>query len=138
LLERAELALKPGSCGKAVIKEISKRSEGNMTLALSLLKASAARVEGVKGGRILITDITDCAGDEPKLGEDERILYQILKKHKRLPSSKLHRLYCERARHPKSQRSIRKYLQSLTTKRLLRAVGAKRWRFYELGGSGNG
>ena len=131
LFRRAGLALKKGSCDKAVIKEVSEKCEGNMTRALSLLKASVAEVESQKRNLILLTDVPDCLGDEPELGEDEQTLLQIMKERKRLTSSDLHQLYRQRARQPKSRRSFREFMRRLKDRDFVRFIGTKRWRAYE-------
>jgi hypothetical protein len=72
----------------------------------------------------------DCAED--KLSEDERTLIKILKEWKSLPAGRLFDFYREKARYPKCKRSFRNYMQGLCLKGLVKNVGEKRGRIYEI------
>jgi len=67
-----------------------------------------------------------------ELSADERILVKILREQKSLASNTLYGFYSRRARHPKSRRSFQNYMQNLCTMGLVRNVGEKRRRVYEI------
>ncbi|MDH5733089.1 MAG: hypothetical protein OEY88_04820 [Candidatus Bathyarchaeota archaeon] len=66
------------------------------------------------------------------MSADERILVNILREQKSLASNALDGFYSQRAWHPKSRRSFRNYMQNLCTMGLVRNLGEKRGRVYEI------
>ena len=134
LVERARLALRDGSYDEELLMEIAKRSKGNVTVALSLLRASIVRAEMENREKVSIEDIPNFIDESQELSDDELILLEILREHKRVKGSELYRLYYRKSKNPKTPRSVRKYMQSLRAKGLVRCIGAKRWRIYEFKG----
>jgi hypothetical protein len=59
---------------------------------------------------------------------------KILQEWKSLPASRLFAFYREKASYPKGERSFRNYMQSLCSKGLVKALGDKRGRTYEIVG----
>jgi len=49
-----------------------------------------------------------------------------------LPARRLYDFYIQNTRHPKSERSFRNYMESLCSKGLVKAIGEKRGRVYEI------
>jgi hypothetical protein len=49
-----------------------------------------------------------------------------------LPSGELYRLYSEKVEYPKSERSFRNFMQTLDRKGLVRSIGDKRGRSYQI------
>jgi hypothetical protein len=72
----------------------------------------------------------DC--EDEKLSADERILMNILREQKTLASNALYGFYSQRTRYPKGERSFRNYMQDLCLKGLVKSVGDKRGRIYEI------
>ncbi len=106
-----------------------------MALAISLLRTAALKAQSEKRERIEITDLEETYHHESNpsdLVEDERILLEILRERRRLSSSELFELYVKRASDPRGERSFRNYMESLCAKGLARAVGANRWREYQI------
>ena len=133
LLERAREALEEIAYSEDAIRKIAQASSGNMTLSLNLLKALALKAES--DGKDSIDEVeyeyeVDC--EDEGLSADERILARILREQKSLTSNALYGFYSQRARHPKSRRSFRNYMQNLCTMGLVRNVGEKRGRIYEI------
>jgi Cdc6-like AAA superfamily ATPase len=137
LNERADQALAKGSHTEEAIRSISEKCNGNIALAISMLKSSALKAEAENKGSIDEIDLDsiiiehDCP---EKLTIDEKILLEILKEWRTLPASRVLAFYQEKARNPGCERSFRKYMQSLCSKGLARAVGDKRGRIYEICG----
>jgi len=67
-----------------------------------------------------------------KLSRDEKILLRILEKWKSLPASRLYDFYVQNSGHPKGKRSFRNYMENLCSKGLVKAIGDKRGRIYEM------
>jgi hypothetical protein len=112
-----------------MLRKIVEKSDGNLTLALNMLRS----VESDHGNFAAIEqiDFSDCPPNKILNMESSTIL-QILEQRKKLPSGELYRLYCEKSRYPKSERSFRNYMQDLYRKGLVRSVGDKKGRFYEI------
>ena len=127
--DRAQRALKQGCYNNKLIKKIVDRSNGNIGLAINMLKSAALRAESENRVKIEEKDIPVY---EPGLNHDERILLRILKQWKTLPASKLYDSYIQDTMHPKGDRSFRNYMKGLHDKGMVRAVGEKRARMYEM------
>jgi len=134
LLERVKVALRPGSCSDEVLNEIARRSNGNASLALTMLKAAVSVAESLGEDYVSINHIPAFMVENEKLGDDEALLLQILREHRRLHASKLYEAYKRLSLSPKGERSFRRYMGRLVAKGLVRAIGAKRWRIYEVVG----
>jgi len=133
LMERAEEALEKYTYSEEAIRKIAETSSGNVKLALNLLKSQALKAESE--GKDSIDDVefnfeNDCPND--KLSDDERTLIKILKEWKSLPGGRLFDFYREQARYPKGERSFRNYMQNLCLKGLVKNIGDKRGRIYEI------
>lgn len=133
LMERAEEALEKYTYSEDTIRKIAEAGSGNVTLALNLLKSQALKAEGE--GKSSIDDVefnfeNDCLND--KLSDDEKTLIKILKEWKSLPGGRLFDFYREQARYPKGERSFRNYMQNLCLKGLVKNIGDKRGRIYEI------
>jgi len=131
LKDRAEKALAKWSCTDAVIRKIAEKVSGNITLGLNLLKLAAINAEN-KGKRTV--EESDIPQDDcpVKLSHDEKILLKILKEWKSLPASRLYTFYLQSSRYPKGDRSFRNYMRNLSRLGLVKAVGEKKGRVYEL------
>jgi len=135
LRERAQEALEKSSFTDELLMEISERTEGNMTLAISLLRTAALKAEQENKRNVKITDIAETlhpSEDHWNMDDDEEILLEILKERKQLTSGELFEMYRQRANRPKGERSFRNFMESLCEKGLVRAMGEKRGRVYEI------
>jgi len=135
LRERAKGALTKSSFTDELLLEISKRSRGNMTLAINLLRTAALKAQGENKKRINITDLAETLHSQNNpgnLGLDERVLLEILREKKRLSSGQLFELYRQRVTPSKGKRSFRNYMESLCKKGLAKMIGEKRGRTYEI------
>lgn len=133
IMNRAEAALEKYTYSEETMRKIAEASSGNVTLALNLLKSQALKAESE--GKASIDEVefnleNDCPND--KLSDDEKTLVKILGEWKSLPGGRLFEFYRERARYPKGERSFRNYMESLCLKGLVRMVGEKRGRIYEI------
>jgi len=132
LRDRAEKALAKWAYSDAVIRKISEKIRGNIALGINALKLAALKAENENKKAIEETDVqidNDCP---IKLTHDEKIILRILEEWKSLPASRLYDFYVQETRHPKGERSFRNYMESLCSKGLVRAIGEKRGRIYEL------
>jgi len=133
LKDRAERAFSKWTYTDAVLKKIAEKIKGNISLGINALKVAAFKAESENKKALEESDIPEISNDcPPKLSEDEKILLNILKEWKSLPSCRLYAFYRGKARHPKGERAFRNYMQSLCTKNLVKAIGDKRGRIYEI------
>lgn len=123
LQEKAE------SCDLEILEEIAERANGNVTLAINLLKGIKAR----NGNKDLITNFFSFQNRiEERFSLDCKKILNILIRKKKLSAGQLFRLYRETSDFPKSQRSFRKYMETLTNCNVVKAVGKKKGRIYEI------
>jgi Cdc6-like AAA superfamily ATPase len=133
LMDRVEEALEKYTYSEDTIRKIAEAGSSNATLALNLLKSQALKAENQ--GKNSIEDVElnfedDCPND--KLSDDEKTLIRILQEWKSLPGGRLFEFYREQARYPKGERSFRNYMQNLCLKGLVKNIGDKRGRMYEI------
>jgi len=115
--------------GNEVMRKIVEKSDGNLTFALNTLRS--AEVNHGNIATIEQIDFSDGSSNKAPNVDGSAIL-QVLEQKKRLPSGELYRLYCEESEYPKSERSFRNYMQDLCRKGLVRSIGDKKGRFYEI------
>ncbi len=133
LKDRAEKALAKWTYNDSILKKVAEMAKGNASMALNLLRMAASNAEIRERRSIEEQDIPELNTDCPaKLKFDEKILLEILKEWKRLPSGRLYSFYAQRARWPKHIRTFRNYMRDLCSKGLVVAYGDKKGRFYEV------
>ena len=130
--DRVKFALKEWSYSDSITAKIAEESKGNIALALSLLKTAALNAESQNKNKIDETDIPQIDCPELELKQDEKVLLEILEEWKSLPSSRLYAFYREKAKYPKEERSFRNYMRNLCAKGLVKAIGEKSGRVYEI------
>jgi Cdc6-like AAA superfamily ATPase len=132
LKERAEKALARWSYTDEIIKKIAEKIKGNIALGINTLKLSALKAERENRKMIEEKDIhvnDDCP---VKLNHDERVILRILEEWKSLPASRLFDFYVQNSKYLKGERSFRNYTENLQRKGLVKAIGEKRGRIYEI------
>jgi len=113
--------------GDEIIKKIVEKSMDNLTLALNRLKIVEANP-----GKSACTEQIDFNDRVAICNEYHSIILDILKQRNRLPSGELYRIYSEKSEYPKSERSFRKYMEALCKQGLVKSIGEKRGRIYEI------
>lgn len=132
LKSRVEKALARWSYSDSLLKKIAEKCRGNIALGINLLKITAINAERKNKKTIDESDIPEIEDCPLKLSYDEKILLKILKEHKSLPASRLFKLYIQNSKFPKGERSFRNYMKNLCLKGLVKAIGEKKGRFYEI------
>ncbi len=137
LKSRAEQALAKYTFKESTIRKITDNTKGNIALAITILRACALLAES-RGKRTIeevnVDDIVRQHDCPMKLSTDEKTLVQILEEWKTLPSNRLFQFYHSAAKYPKQERMYRKYMRKLRDKGLVKAVGDKTGRYYEIAG----
>ncbi|MFB6136785.1 MAG: Cdc6/Cdc18 family protein [Halobacteriaceae archaeon] len=139
LAARAERGLVPGAVDRAELETIADAAAGDARVAISVLRSAARAAE--REGRERITD--DVVADAVPRGREavhrknldaltshQRALYDIVAERGRIEPSDLYEAYRERVDDPKTDRTVRNYLQKLAQYDLLEAEGQSRDRVY--------
>jgi Cdc6-like AAA superfamily ATPase len=136
LLERAQLALAPGSWTEGVLARIAELSSGSATIAIEILRASAYAAEVQHDRKIRPCHIRE--GRSTSLAACERsltagltphhvLLWKLVRKEGKIPSGKLRRTYVARCRAhkvaPIATRTYSKYVSHLTRIGMIQPVG---------------
>jgi Cdc6-like AAA superfamily ATPase len=111
-----------------LVRKIANKSDGNLTLALNILRRVEANHENV--AVIEQIDFRDMTLN--KVSNEENSILEILGQRARFPSGELYRLHREKSEYPKSERSFRNSMQDLCRKGLVRSIGNKKGRSYEI------
>lgn len=118
------------SISETLLRRIVEKCGVNLAFTLNMLETAILKANG-KNELNRIDLLEDNPLDEVS-NDDHRIILQILQKSNRLQSGEIYRLYCERSEYPKSERSFRKYMQVLCKQGLVKSIGEKKGRSYEI------
>jgi len=134
LKKRARLALESSSYTDLPLRRIAEKIGGNITMALAVLRAIALKAEneGKTIDEVSLEEMLPQIDFLDELGNDERTIYKILSEWKSLPSSRLYALYVQTAKYPRCERSFRKYMENLRSRGLVKAIGGRKGRIYEI------
>jgi hypothetical protein len=109
-----------------LIRMIVERSQGNLTLALNTLK----NIEINHRKPVNIEPIDSC--NAGAYNEDHSTILNILRQKKKMPSGELYGIYCKHSEFAKSERSFRNYMQTLCRQGIVKSIGDKRGRVYQI------
>lgn len=132
LKEKVSCASYKCSIRDELLQEIVQKCGSNLTLAWSLLETVISTAKNQRKRSVEHINLSDIDSSNETLHEDYEIILQILRQLGRLPSGKLYKLYCGVSKHPKSERSFRKYVKDLAKQGLVKSIGEKRGRSYEI------
>jgi len=104
---------------------------GNLGYGENLLLASVLKAVSLKKGCVDESDIPHIEKDE-ELSPDEKAIMEVMKEQHSVQGGQLYRLYCERTRFAKAERTFRNYMRSLSERNLVKAIGTNKGRVYEL------
>jgi Cdc6-like AAA superfamily ATPase len=135
LKKRAQDGLARDSFSEDVIESIVRRTDGNIALGISVLRAASLRAETQGGTGITPEDVESVAPsqrEELEMNEDERLIVKILREKGLVEHRQLYNLYCQSASMPKQERTFRNYMQRLIGKSLVRMDFSEGLRTYRL------
>lgn len=129
----------PRSLNKRQIRRIVACSGNNAHLAMESLRLAVGKAEADRSSVVLNKHI-DFAVEKARrtvrtrslgrLNDHQRVLYEIIKKHKEISAGKLHREYRKQIKEPMTERAVRNYLQKLVFYGFIKSKGEGRWREY--------
>ena len=141
LKDRRKWGLKPDTVETSQLKKIASRSNGDARIAINSLRIAAEQAEEKGLERIRNEDIESAVPEAvekdhseslEKLNDDQRILYNIIKKENEIKPRKLYDRYREEAKEPKVERTLRNYLRKMENYRLIESKGKGTGTEYEL------
>lgn len=143
LQSRARYALRKDSIGRKELLDISDRVAGDARVGLNILKTAAREAEE-EGFEEISVDVIERIAPQArsevkqknldKLNPHQKALLEILKEEGEL-GGKIYELYRERVKNPKTDRTVRNYLQKMQHYNLIVAEGEKRARTYRIDNS---
>jgi orc1/cdc6 family replication initiation protein len=144
LESRVRWGLEEGAIERPELERIADTAAGDARVAIGILRAAAREAEQRDVPRIT-DDILDVAIPQAeaditrstveKLNEHQRILYNILAEEEELRPPALYEAYRDRINEPRTNRTVRNYLQKMAHYNLIRAEGDGRARTYLIDGS---
>lgn len=139
LERRAEHGLKPGAVDSTTLEELASRAGGDARIAITSLRA-AARLAEDRGLERITEDVVEEAVPEAReetrqknvdaLNRHQKALYDIIAEKDEIAPRELYDAYQEEVDEPKSERTLRTYLQKMEHYNLVAAEGEKRGRTY--------
>lgn len=139
LERRAEHGLEPGAIKQPVLEELASRAGGDARIAITSLRAAARRAED-RGLDTITEEIVEEAVPEAReetrqknvdaLNRHQTVLYDIISDADEIAPRALYDAYEEQVEEPKSERTLRTYLQKMEHYNLVTAEGEKRGRTY--------
>ena len=122
------LKKRAGPVDRELLGDIAEKVGGNIALAVNLLKS----VKVGNGSQAIHELFSYQKNNSDGLNEDCKTILRILSQEKKLPSGELFRSFKRNSEFPKSERSFRKYMETLRNRNLVRSIGEKKGRIYEL------
>ena len=137
LEKRAKVGLEE-KVEKGILRKIALSAEGDARIAISILRKSAikAETEGTSITRDIVnSSVPDAKKEErkkdlEKLNQHQKVLHRIIKEEGRIKPGELYSRYREEVEEPKTERSLRKYLNKMAHYNLIETEGEGRWREY--------
>jgi len=123
---------------KGILRKIALSAEGDARIAISILRKSAikAGTEGTSITRDIVnSSVPDAKKEErkkdfEKLNRHQKVLHRIIKEEGRIKPGELYSRYRDEVEDPKTERSLRKYLNKMAHYNLIETEGEGRWREY--------
>ena len=141
LKDRAEWGLKPGSIKNKQLKQIAKASNGDARIGIGILRAAARKAEKQRKEKItdqIIQKSIPTGKQETKqknidnLNDHQKTLYKIIKKEKTIKPGTLYKKYRKKIQEPRSNRTLRKYLEKMEHYNLIKSEGKNKARKYKI------
>lgn len=139
--DRIKFSFVPGTISDRLIMTAARLSEGDARVLLLALKNAGRYAEEEGKSKVELKHILKGVLEAKrlrksklleKLNDHERVVYSILEEHKRLPAGELYKLYTKKVKNPVGKRAFRYYMKHMATLGLVKSIGVKRWRVYEI------
>ena len=141
LKERISYGFRPDSITDELLSIVARMCNGDARIGLQTLRYAAREAESKGLDSITIEEIKSAARYARKyrlsyllrkLNEDQRIIYEILKKNRKMESGRLFEEYRKSVKDVATDRSYRNYMKRMVELGLVKVEGSGRWRIYQL------
>lgn len=139
LSERAKRALIPHAIGDAELETIADDASGDARVAITTLKLAAKHAERENAERITADHVESAFPNARReirqknldsLTDHQRVVYDIIDEYDEIAPGDLYSEYRTRIEDPKSDRTVRNYLQKMQRYNLVKADGSTQDRVY--------
>jgi len=141
LKDRVEFSFKPRTLRAELIRLASVMASGDARSGLQILIRAGRKAEIRGKDHVTIEEIREARKEAQKfrkspilsrLNVDERIIYELLEKKRKLPSGQLYLEYRKLVSKPVVDRAYRNYMTRMVKLGLIKSTGSGRWRDYEI------
>lgn len=141
LADRVKWGLREDAITEPQLTEIARAANGDARIAIATLRAAAQRA--TQSQEAMITDemvrnsVPEAKNEiqqknEDKLTDNQRVIYEIISEHELITPGDLYEKYRERVDNPKTERTVRNYLQKMLQYNLIISEGENRGRQYRI------
>lgn len=132
LRDRRQWSLRDGSVTDGQLRKIARNASGDARVAINSLRISAEEAEEEALEQIQDNHIMDAVPEAvemteseslEKLNDDQKVLYEIIKKKETVKSRELYDSYRDEVERPKVDRTLRNYLSEMEKYRLIDSRG---------------
>lgn len=141
LRERVVYGIRPNAVDDSMLSLIARMCSGDARVALQTLKIAAEEAESKDADIITMEEIkyaVKCSRKFKlsymigKLNDHQKMIYEILKVRRRIPSGELFKEYRKSSKDPIMDRAYRNHMQRMVELGLVKVQGTGRWKAYEL------
>ncbi len=134
LEDRVEWGLQPGAVSETVLEEVADAAAGDARLAIAILR-SAARTAEQDREEITTGMVADAVPDAKeserqknveKLNDHQKTVYDVLDEDGPLPPGELYQRYEETVEEPRTERTVRKYVNKMEHYNLVESDGERK------------
>lgn len=140
--DRREYGLKPGTASREILEEVAERANGDARVAIGGLRLAAQKAENRELEEIPMELVDEAMSDAveqqrslslEKLNQHQRVLYEKLQESNTpVDPGELFESYKEEVEDPRTDRSLRRYMQKMEAYGLVSIQGDNRGRRYKL------
>jgi len=134
LESKARHLLGEGSYKESLVVKVAQMCNGNIGYGEALLLGASLEAVNSKKDCVDESDIPELQTKGEALSYDEKVILGILKEQKTMQGGQLYKMYCERTKFPKAERTFRNYMRHLCETNVVKAIGTNKGRVYELAG----
>ncbi|MFB6294333.1 MAG: Cdc6/Cdc18 family protein, partial [Candidatus Nanohaloarchaea archaeon] len=135
LEDRVEWGLQPGSVNEQVLEEVADAAAGDARLAIAILRSAARTAEQEREDEITVEMVTDAVPDAKeserqknveKLNDHQKAVYDVVDEEGPLPPGELYQRYEETVAEPRTERTVRKYVNKMEHYNLVESQGERK------------
>ena len=138
--DRIQFAFQPGTPKTELIRIASAAAKGDAKVGLEIIRKAGKKAEVRGSNEISMNELKETISEAnglqtlcpiDRLNAHQKLIYEIIKKNRKMLSSSLYREYRALAGNPVADRTYRNYTIKMVNLRLMKSEGKGRWRRYE-------